>query len=63
MAAFSKITLTMFPLALGFEEMVTPFLDSEQMVYVVSGLIKLALTISALLVSLYVPSFGYIWYV
>jgi hypothetical protein len=61
-AAFSKVTLTMFPLALGFEEIFTPYLATEGMVNVLSGGIKLVLTLMALLVSLYVPSFSYLWY-
>jgi solute carrier family 32 (vesicular inhibitory amino acid transporter) len=61
-AAFSKVTLTMFPLALGFEEIFTPYLATEGMVHVLSGGIKLVLTLMALLVSLYVPSFSYLWY-
>jgi hypothetical protein len=53
----------MFPLALGFEEIFAPYLSTEGMVNILSGFIKLVLTVMALLVSLYVPSFGYLWYV
>jgi solute carrier family 32 (vesicular inhibitory amino acid transporter) len=61
--AFSKVTLTMFPLALGFEEIFTPYLTTESMVNAVSGCIKFVLTAMALFVSVYVPSFSYLWYV
>jgi hypothetical protein len=61
--AFSKVTLTMFPLALGFEEIFAPYLSTEGMVNILSGFIKLVLTVMALLMSLYVPSFSYLWYV
>lgn len=51
----------MFPLALGFEEMIAPYLETEQMVQCASGLIKFLLTLAALLVSIYIPSFSYLW--
>jgi hypothetical protein len=63
MAAFSKTTLTMFPLALGFEEMVAPYLTSDKMVEVTGAIIKFSLTFLALMVAIFVPSFSFLWYV
>jgi solute carrier family 32 (vesicular inhibitory amino acid transporter) len=37
MTAFSKVTLTMFPLALGIEETIAPYLTSERMVEYATG--------------------------
>lgn len=58
MTAFSKVTLTMFPLALGMEEIVAPYLSSERMVDIASATIKLLLTTLALCVSIFFPSFS-----
>jgi solute carrier family 32 (vesicular inhibitory amino acid transporter) len=58
MTAFSKVTLTMFPLALGMEEIVAPHLSSERMVDIASATIKLLLTVLALCVSIFFPSFS-----
>lgn len=58
LTAFSKITLTMFPLALGMEEMVAPYLTSEVMVDRASAVIKLILTALALTVAIFCPSFS-----
>ena len=58
MTAFSKITLTMFPLALGIEELVTPYLTSQFWVDVCSSIIKLLLTASAIFVAICIPSFS-----
>lgn len=60
--SFSKITLTMFPLTAGMEDMVAPFLpnDNENTVDIASASIKIALTLLALLVSVLVPSFSYV---
>jgi solute carrier family 32 (vesicular inhibitory amino acid transporter) len=58
LTAFSKITLTMFPLALGIEEMVAPYLTSELMVDRASAVIKLSLTALALAVAIFCPSFS-----
>jgi solute carrier family 32 (vesicular inhibitory amino acid transporter) len=58
MTAFSKVTLTMFPLALGMEEIIAPYLSSERMVDAASATIKLLLTILALCVSIFFPSFS-----
>jgi solute carrier family 32 (vesicular inhibitory amino acid transporter) len=60
MTAFSKVTLTMFPLALGIEETVTPYLTSEQTVEYASSAIKLLLTILALGVAVFCPSFSFL---
>jgi solute carrier family 32 (vesicular inhibitory amino acid transporter) len=58
MTAFSKVTLTMFPLALGMEEIVAPYLSNERMVEIASATIKLLLTGLALCVSIFFPSFS-----
>lgn len=50
----------MFPLALGMEEILAPYLISESYVHLTSGLIKLLLTVLALLVSIFVPSFSFL---
>jgi amino acid permease len=48
----------MFPLALGIEEIVAPYLTSQFLVDASDTLIKIILTILALLVSIFVPSFS-----
>ena len=48
----------MFPLAIGMEELVAPYLTSESMVHAASAVIKLSLTVMAILVAIYVPSFS-----
>ena len=58
LTAFSKLTLTMFPLAIGMEEIVAPFVSTDEGMEVVSMLIKVILLISALFVALFVPSFS-----
>ena len=60
LTAFSKLTLTMFPLAIGMEEIFAPFLSTERAVEVVSILIKVFLLLAALFVALYVPSFSFL---
>ena len=60
LTAFSKITLTMFPLALGIEETVAPYLTSERMVEMASAVIKLCLTVLALAVAIFCPSFSFL---
>lgn len=60
LTAFSKTTLTIFPLALGMEEIFAPYFTSERAVDLMSGSIKFTITILALLVSLYVPSFSFL---
>jgi len=60
LTAFSKLTLTMFPLAIGMEELVAPFLTSDQAMELASGLIKFILLALALAVAIYVPSFSFL---
>lgn len=48
----------MFPLALGMEELVAPYLTSDRWVQLASALIKLTLTCLAVIVAIYVPSFS-----
>jgi vesicular inhibitory amino acid transporter len=60
LTAFSKTTLTMFPLAIGMEELVAPYLTSERAVAMSSSVIKLVLTFSALAVSIVFPSFSFL---
>jgi len=58
--AFSKCTLTLFPLALGMEEIVAPWFKGGQpwQEIVTSLAIRIGLLFSALLVAIYVPSFS-----
>ena len=58
LTAFSKTTLTIFPLAIGMEEIFAPYFTSERGVEFMGSTIKLVITVLALLVSLYVPSFS-----
>lgn len=58
--AFSKVTLTIFPLAIGMEELVAPYLTSDRMVTLASAAIKLIVTGLALFVAIYVPSFSFL---
>lgn len=58
LTAFSKYTLTMFPLALGFEEIAAPWIHGESTMETVSSLIKIVLIVLSLLVALFVPSFS-----
>ena len=60
LTAFSKTTLTIFPLALGMEEIFAPYFTSERAIEFMSGTIKFVITFLALLVSLYVPSFSFL---
>ena len=50
----------MFPLAIGMEELVAPYMTSERMVHVASASIKLGITASAMFVSICVPSFSFL---
>jgi vesicular inhibitory amino acid transporter len=59
-SAFSKVTLTMFPLALGMEELLAPYLTEMWMVSAASSAIKLSITLLAISVGIYVPSFSFI---
>ena len=58
--AFSKLVLTMFPLALGMEEIVAPYLSSDSSMEAASSMIKFTLTGLALAVAIFVPSFSFL---
>jgi vesicular inhibitory amino acid transporter len=58
LTAFSKFTLTAFPLALGIEEIFAPCIPSDYVMEWVSSLIKLFLIGSSLTVAIFVPSFS-----
>jgi hypothetical protein len=58
LTAFSKFTLTAFPLALGFEEIVAPIIPSDGVMEFVSSVIKLLLIGASLTVAIFVPSFS-----
>lgn len=62
LTSFSKVTLTLFPIATSIEDLVEPFLPSygENNEEITSALIKFSLTVLALLVSVFVPSFSYL---
>lgn len=60
LTAFSKFTLTAFPLALGIEEIFAPCLPNETVSEVVSSLIRLCLIGCSLSVAIYVPSFSFL---
>ncbi len=60
LTAFSKFTLTAFPLALGIEEIFAPCVPSDYIMEWVSSLIKLLLIVSALAVAIFIPSFSYL---
>lgn len=60
LTAFSKATLYIFPLSLGVEEIIAPHLSDEFAVRAASCVIKIAFIAFALLVSLFIPSFGFI---
>ena len=57
LTAFSKFTLTAFPLALGIEEIFAPCVPNESVSEVVSSLIKLFLIGCSLLVGSHLYSF------
>jgi len=58
LTAFSKFTLTMFPLALGLEEIVAPYVPTAAVMEATSALIKLILIALALAVAIFFPSFS-----
>lgn len=60
LTAFSKYTLTMYPLALGMEEIAAPYLSSDFFMKFISSIIKLFFTVLALMVSIFVPSFSFL---
>ena len=60
LTAISKFTLTMFPLALGFEEMLTGVLPSDLAMELLDSLVKIVLIFLALAVAIFFPSFSFI---
>ena len=60
LTAFSKFTLSAFPLALGMEEIVAPCIPSDYIMEWVSSLIKLLLIVSSSCVAIYCPSFSFL---
>jgi len=60
LTSVSKFTLTMFPLALGFEEMLTNVLPSDLAMEVVDSLVKIVLIFLALAVAVFFPSFSFL---
>lgn len=60
LTAMSKFTLTMFPLALGFEEMLTGVLPSDLAMELVDSAVKIVLIFLALAVAIFFPSFSFL---
>ena len=60
LTAMSKFTLTMFPLALGFEEMLTDRLNSDLAMELVDSGVKIVLIFLALAVAIFFPSFSFL---
>lgn len=64
LSSFSKVTLTMFPLAHGINDLVMTVLppcgDKKKTESVSVSIVKLTLTIVALMVSLFAPSFSFV---
>ncbi|KAL9181837.1 hypothetical protein ACHAXT_012180 [Thalassiosira profunda] len=60
LTACSKFTLTMFPLALGFEEMLTNILPSDLAMELLDSIIKIVLIFLALAVAIFFPSFSFL---
>jgi len=60
LTAMSKFTLTMFPLALGFEEMLTGILPSDLAMELVDSMVKIILIFLALAVAIFFPSFSFL---
>jgi len=60
LTAFSKFTLTAFPLGLGLEEIIAPFVHSDRLMEAISSLIKIILIGLALTVAIYVPNFSFL---
>lgn len=60
LTAISKFTLTMFPLALGFEEMLTGVLPSDLAMELVDSMVKIVLIFLALAVAIFFPSFSFL---
>lgn len=60
LTAFSKFALTMFPLALGMEEIVAPYICNKNAMLFTDSIIKISVIVCALAVAFFVPSFSYI---
>lgn len=60
LTAISKFTLTMFPLALGFEEILTGVLPSDLAMEVVDSVVKISLIFLSLAVAVFFPSFSFL---
>jgi len=60
LTAMSKFTLTMFPLALGFEEMLTGILPSDLAMELIDSLVKIILIVLSLAVAIFFPSFSFL---
>ena len=60
LTAFSKFTLSMFPLALGIEEIVAPFVPNDTIMAATDSIIKMSLIVLSLCVAIFVPSFSFI---
>ncbi|KAL7468544.1 hypothetical protein ACHAXS_008763 [Conticribra weissflogii] len=60
LTAMSKFTLTMFPLALGFEEMLTGILPSDLAMELIDSLVKIVLIFLSLAVAIFFPSFSFL---
>ena len=60
LTAISKFTLTMFPLALGVEEMLTNILPSDLAMEMVDSLVKIVFIFLALAVAIFFPSFSFL---
>ena len=60
LTAMSKFTLTMFPLALGLEEMVTAVVPSDLAMELLDSLVKLMLIFTSLAVAIFFPSFSFL---
>uniref|UniRef100_A0A7S4JZN1 Amino acid transporter transmembrane domain-containing protein n=2 Tax=Odontella aurita TaxID=265563 RepID=A0A7S4JZN1_9STRA len=60
LTAFSKFSLFMFPLALGVEEIIAPWMPTDHAMEASYALIKVVLILLSLCVALFVPSFGFL---
>jgi vesicular inhibitory amino acid transporter len=60
LTAGSKFTLTMFPLALGLEEMLTDILPNDLAMELVDSLVKVFLIFLSLAIAIFFPSFSFL---
>ena len=60
LTAGSKFTLTMFPLALGFEEMLTGILPNDLAMELVDSVVKVFLIFLSLAIAIFFPSFSFL---